>query len=79
MHQFHYRVNRVDLEPALTEVGAVGVFMMIVLKQLAQHQKVEWRGVPGFIFIVEIGIAVFMPAPVYDSAVDGPHHKMDSQ
>lgn len=79
MHQLHHRVNGVDLEPAFAKVGAVGVLVMVVLEQFTQHQKVEWRRVFGFILVIEIGIAIFVAAPVDNSAMYRPHHKMDGQ
>ena len=53
--------------------------VVIVLEQFAQQQEIERGGVFWFIFIIKISVPVFMPAPVNDSAVYRPHHKMDRQ
>jgi hypothetical protein len=37
VHQFHDWVNGVNLKPFFAKVGAVGMFVMIILKQFAQH------------------------------------------
>ena len=79
MHQPHHRVNRVDLEPAAAKIGTVGVLVMIILEQFAQHQEVERSGVFGLVLIIKVGITVLMATPVYNSAVDRAHHKMDGQ
>jgi len=79
VHDLHHRVDRVDLEPAFGEVGTVGMFVVVILEQLAQHQKVEGRCVFGFVLIIEITVAVFMTAPVDDRAMDRAHHEMDGQ
>lgn len=53
--------------------------MMIVLEQFAHHQKVQGEAVLAMIVVVVIGIAVFMPAPVNEGAMDRAHEKMDGQ
>jgi hypothetical protein len=71
--------GRVEFKPFPGEVGVIGTFVMIVLEKLAHHQKVHGQTVFAMVMIVEIGVAVFMSAPVDDGAVDGPHEKMDGQ
>jgi hypothetical protein len=37
VHEFHNGVNRVYLKPFGTEVGFVGMLVVIVLEQFAKH------------------------------------------
>ena len=37
MHKLHNRVNRVNFKPSLAEIGAIRVFVVIVLEQFAKH------------------------------------------
>lgn len=53
--------------------------MVVVLKQLAQQQQVERQGVAGVVVVVVVLIAVFVPAPVHDGAMQRPHQKMQGQ
>ena len=53
--------------------------MVIILEQFTQQEEIEGRGIPGFIFVIKIGIAILMAAPVDDGAVYRPHHKVDGQ
>ena len=76
MHQFHHRVYRIYLEPSLTKIGAVGMLVVVVLEQLAQHQEIKGRGVFGLVFIVKISVPVFVPAPVYYGPMDRAHEVM---
>jgi len=79
MHQFHNRVNRVDLEPAFAKIGTVGMVVMVILEQFPQHQKIKRRSILGFVFVVKIGVTVLVPAPIDDSAMNRPHQIMDGQ
>lgn len=79
MQQFHYRVGGVEFEPAFRKIRIVGFFMVVVLKKLAQHQEIEWEGVFAMIVVVKIGIAVLVPAPVYNGAMDRTHQKVYRQ
>ena len=79
MHQFHNGIGRVNLEPALGKISIVGFLMMIVLEQLAHHQEIKRQGVFAVVVILKIGIAVFVPAPVYYCPMYRAHQKMDRQ
>ena len=73
------RPGRVHLEPFFCKIGSVGTLVVIVLEELAHHQEIEREGVLTMIVVVEIGVAVFMTAPIDDGAMNGPHEKMHRQ
>ena len=79
MHRPHKRPGRIYLIPFLGEIGIIRYFMMIVLEQFPHHEEVKRKTVLAMILIVEIGITIFVPAPVDDSAMDGTHKIMDRQ
>ncbi len=49
MHHLNYRVRWVKLIPFLGKVHIIWFFMVIILEQLAQHEKIKWRSVFGFV------------------------------
>jgi len=73
MHHFNNRVRRVELKPPLREVYVVRFLVMIVLEKLSHHKKIQRQHVFAMIAVVEIGITIFVPAPVYDCTLDRTH------
>ena len=50
---------------------------MVVLKQLAECEEVERKGVPRFVpGIAEVHIAALVPAPIHNASVDRPHDEV---
>lgn len=70
-------VNRIELEPANTEIWPAAQLVVIVVVSLAEHQKIKWQEIFGSIAHLEIRIAVFMGKPVDDDPVKRTHHDMD--
>lgn len=55
------------------------MLVVVVLEQLAEHEKVEWRGVFGMVVVVVVLVAVFVAAPVDDGTMKRAHHVMDGK
>lgn len=79
VHQTQHRVHRVKFPFFHSKIGAVGMFVVIVLKQLTQQKQVERKCVLRMVTVVVIFIAVFVPAPVHHRAMYRPHEKMHRQ
>ena len=62
----------IPLEPANTEIRLIRNFM-VARKEPAQGDEVQWKRVLTFIVVVEVLVAIAMPAPVHNCAMDGSH------
>ena len=51
--------------------------MVVVLKELAQSNEVEWQGVLTNVTVIEVLVAVSMATPVDDSPMDRSHEKVN--
>nr|GFC79458.1 hypothetical protein [Tanacetum cinerariifolium] len=51
----------------------------VVLEELTKGQKIQRQRVLRLIVVVEVLVAVFMAAPVHDSAVNRAHQEVDGE
>ena len=73
MHQFNNGVGWVKLEPALGKVYTIRLFVMIVLEKLAHHEEIKRQHIFAVVAVIEIGVAILVAAPVYNSPMQRPH------
>ena len=65
-----------DLEPAHGEVRAHRELVVVVLEELAHREEVEDERVARDVVALEVAVAVAVPAPVHDRAVDRAHDEV---
>jgi len=69
MHQFDYRIGRIDLKPFVCKIYIIWPLVVIVLKKLAQHQEINGQHIFTVIAVVVICVSIFMPAPINNCAM----------
>ena len=79
MEEPNDRIGRVELEPFPGEVGIVRAFVVVVLEKFSHHQEVQREAILAMVVVVEIGIAIFMTAPVDNCSMNGAHKIMDGE
>lgn len=80
IHQPDNRIARIEFIPAMRQIGTERPFVVVVLIQLAKQENIDRKSIARIIAQVLIsGIAVFMPAPVDNGALNRPHQDMNRQ
>lgn len=79
MEEFDNRVSWVKFIPFHREIRTVGQLVVVVLEQFSQHQDIQKQGVLGLVIVVKVGIAILVPTPVDNGAMNRAHQKVDRE
>ena len=72
-HEAHDGVRGIPFKPSDTEIRSIREFMVVVLKELAQGDEVQWKRVLTFVFVIKVLVAIAMSTPVHNCAMNGSH------